>query len=156
MYVKTEKRDPNKCVHREFHNIRELLEMLMSENTPSKHRIKVEAGFGWSPPTDVFETETELIVMVDIAGMSRRDISVVTDGKIVTIQGVRAETAPPGKKQFHKMEIQVGPFQRLIQVPVSVDSGRVFTNYSNGLLEIRLKKNFESGDQGDKRTIEVE
>lgn len=156
MQVKTDTRTPNRCVHREFHNIRELLEMLMSEHTPAKHRIKLGAGFGWSPPTDVFETETEVIIMVDIAGMSRREINVVTDGTILTIQGVRGETAPPGKKHFHKMEIQVGPFQRLIQMPVPVDSGRVFTNYSNGLLEIRLKKTFEEGESGGKKTIEVE
>ncbi|MBI4720703.1 MAG: Hsp20/alpha crystallin family protein [Chitinivibrionia bacterium] len=153
MYVKAETKAPQDCVHREFHNIRELLEILMSEHTPSKHKIKVEAGFGWTPPTDVFETETELVIIMDIAGMNRRDISVMTDGKVLTIQGVRGEVAPPGKKQFHKMEIQVGPFQRLIQVPVPIDSGSIFTNYSNGLLEIRLKRRF---DEGDRRTIEVE
>jgi HSP20 family protein len=140
-------------VHREFRNIRELLEMLMSEHTPAKHKIKMEAGFGWNPPTDVFETETEIIVMMDIAGMNRRDISVVTDGKILTIQGIRNEVAMPGKKHFHKMEIEVGPFQRLIDIPVSVDSGSVFTNYSNGMLEIRLKKRF---DEPRKKNIEVE
>jgi HSP20 family molecular chaperone IbpA len=152
MYVKADRDAPQECVHREFHNIRELLEILMSEHTPTKHKIRMEAGFGWTPPTDVFETETEVVIMVDIAGMNRRDISVMTDGSILTIQGVRAEVAPPGKKQFHKMEIQVGPFQRLIQVPVPVDSGYVFTNYSNGLLEIRLKKKF---DDEDKKRIEV-
>jgi len=140
-------------VDREFHNIRELLEMLMSEMSPTEHRMKMRPNLGWTPPTDVYETETEFIVTMDIAGMDPNDISVFTDGHVLTIRGVRNEVAPQCKKQFHKMEIQVGPFQRLIQLPIPVDGSNTFTNYANGLLEIRLKKKF---DDRKKRTIEVE
>ena len=140
-------------VDKDFHNIRELLEMLMSEMSPAKHKITMRPSLGWAPPTDVCETETEFIVTMDIAGMDRSNIGVFTDGKILTIRGVRDEISPPGRKQFHKLEIQVGPFQRHIQIPVEIDSQSIFTNYSNGLLEIRLKKKF---DRAKKRRIEVE
>lgn len=140
-------------VDREFNNIRELLEMLMSELSPTKHKIKMKPNFGWAPPTDVYETETEFVITMDIAGMDRSNISVYTDGKMVTIRGIRSEVAPAGKKQFHKLEIQVGPFQRHIPVPIPVDNQNIFTNYANGLLEIRLKKRFDSPE---KRRIEVE
>lgn len=139
-------------VDREFHNIRELLEMLMSEMSPTKHPIKTRPNLGWAPPTDVCETQTEIVITMDIAGMDRRDISVMTDGEILTVRGIRHEVAPSGKKQFHKMEIQVGPFQRLIQVPVPFDNQSISTNYSNGLLEIRLKKKFG----GPRKQIPVE
>ena len=85
--------------------------------------------------------------------MDRRDIDVVTDGKMLTIRGVRNEVTRRGRKQFHKMEIQVGPFQRIIQVPIDIDSGSMFTTYSNGLLEVRLKKKFKTAS---KRKIDVE
>jgi len=110
-------------------------------------------NLGWAPPTDVYETETEFIVTMDIAGMDRRDISVLTDGKVLTIRGVRNEVAPRGKKQFHKMEIQVGPFQRFIQIPGTIDGQSLHTNYANGFLEVRLKKKFGSPR---KRNIKVE
>jgi HSP20 family molecular chaperone IbpA len=51
------------------------------------------------------------------------------------------------------MEIQVGPFQRHIQIPTPIDGKSIFTNYSNGLLEIRLKKKF---DEGGRRRVEVD
>jgi len=76
--------------------------------------------------------------------MERSDITVVTDGNIVRISGVRKDLIPPGKKQFHSLEIQVGPFQRLIGIPVPVDSQSLSTRYANGLLEIRLQKKNES------------
>ena len=140
-------------VDKEFHNIRELLEMLMSEMSPTKHRMRMKPNLGWAPPTDVYETETEFIITMDIAGMDPSNISVLTDGSVLTIRGVRSEVAPRCKKQFHKMEIQVGPFQRLIQLPLPIDNKSIFTNYSNGLLEVRLKKSFE---EPETREIEVE
>ena len=56
-------------VDRDFHNIRELLEMLMSELAPTKHKMKTRPNLGWAPPTDVYETETEFVTTVDIAGI---------------------------------------------------------------------------------------
>jgi HSP20 family protein len=137
---------------REFHNIRELLEMLMSELSPAKGKISMRPDLGWAPPTDVYETETEIVATVDIAGMDRKNISVITDGEVLMIRGVRGDVSPPGKK-LHKMEIQVGPFQRQIQLPVSIDAKNIATSYSNGLFEVRLKKTF---DKKSKRRIKVE
>ncbi len=137
----------------EFDNIRELLEMLMSEHTPAKHKIKMKTSFGWEPAMNVFETDGEFVVIMDISGMDPKDIAVFTDGNVLRISGVRKDLIPPGKKQFHALEIQAGPFQRLIGIPVQVDRESVTTHYANGLLEIRLKKR---GDQPGKRRIEVE
>jgi len=125
-------------------NIRELLEMLMSEHTPAKHKMKMKTSLGWEPPMDVFETDTEFVVVMDIAGMDHRDISTFTDGRILRLSGVRKDLCQTGKKQFHSMEIQVGPFQRLIAIPVAVESESVSTHYANGLLEVRLKKRFDA------------
>jgi len=137
----------------DIENIRELLEMLMSDHTPGKHQIKMKPSFGWEPPMDVFDTETEFVVIMDISGMIRKDISVFTDGDVLRISGVRKDIIPAGKKQFHSLEIQVGPFQRLIGIPVTVLADSMSTHYSNGLLEIRLKKDFENSG---KKQIDIE
>lgn len=140
-------------VDRDYHNIRELLEMLMSEMRPTKHKMQMRPNLGWAPPTDVYETETDFVVTMDIAGMDREQIEILADSNLLTIRGVRNEIAPRGRKQFHKLEIQVGPFQRHIRVPVAVDNHNLLTNYANGLLEIRLKK---TPQDVDRREIEVE
>ena len=136
----------------EFDNIRELLEMLMSEHTPAKHKIKMKTSFGWEPPMNVFETEGEFVVVMDIAGMDQKDIAVFTDGAILRISGVRKDNATQGRKQFHALEIQVGPFQRLIGIPVPIEPSSLTTHYGNGLLEIRLKK---KGETSTRRRIDV-
>lgn len=137
----------------DIENIRELLEMLMSDHTPGKHQIKMKPSFGWEPPMDVFDTDTEFVVIMDIAGMNRKEISVFTDGEVLRISGARKDIIPAGKKQFHSLEIQVGPFQRLIGIPVPVLGDSLSTHYANGLLEIRLKKHFEKTDN---KKIDIE
>ena len=94
----------HEAADREFHNIRELLEMLMSELSPTKGNINMRPDLGWAPPTDVYETETEFVAVVDIAGMDRNRISVITDGEVLMIRGVRGDVAPPGKKKMHKLD----------------------------------------------------
>jgi HSP20 family molecular chaperone IbpA len=136
----------------EFDNIRELLEMLMSEHTPAKHQIKMKTSFGWEPPMNVFETDGEFVVVMDIAGMDQKDIAVFTDGSILRISGVRKDLTTQGRKQFHALEIQVGPFQRLIGIPVPIEPSSLSNRYANGLLEIRLKK---KGDGPTRRRIDV-
>jgi len=131
---------PGLRLNDDIENIREMLEMLMSDHTPGKQNIKMKTSFGWEPPMDVFDTETEFVVVMDISGMNRNDISVFTDGHIIRISGVRKDIVPSGKKQFHALEIQVGPFQRLIGIPVPVLGESLSAEYANGILELRLKK----------------
>src|SRR5438045_8146141 len=87
MLMKTRFQTPAGQHLTEFDNIRELLEMLMSEHTPAKHKIKMKTSFGWEPPMNVFETDGEFVVVMEIAGMDHKDIAVYTDRAIIRISG---------------------------------------------------------------------
>ena len=102
--------------------------------------MKLHSELTWEPAADIIETEKEIIVMVDIAGMTGKDIEVVTDGKVLRIKGFRKNLCPSGAKQFHKLEIQVGPFERVIELPVPVDHSNVSARYEKGLLSIKILK----------------
>jgi HSP20 family protein len=102
--------------------------------------MKLHSELKWEPPTDVVETEEELIIIVEIAGMNGDDFNVVTDGTVLSIGGFRRGTYPDGKKQFHTLEIQAGPFERKIALPAPVDQSKVSARYRNGMLEITIAK----------------
>lgn len=115
--------------------------------------MKLHSDLTWEPPTDVVETEREIIVLVEVPGMNGREIDVVTDGKILKVSGTRQNITPPGRKQFHKLEIQVGPFERLVELPVPVDHSEVSAQYERGILTITLRKLEE---QKRVRRVEIE
>ena len=90
------------------------------------------------PPTDVYETDDALIVLVEIAGMREEDFRVaLADGALV-VAGVRRDTAP--KRGYHRMEIAWGPFQTEVAVPIPVREDAIEAEYENGFLTITLPK----------------
>jgi HSP20 family protein len=94
----------------------------------------------WKPRTDVYETDEELIVHMDIAGMRAEDFSVELDEGILKISGERTTRQQAGKRHYHAMEVQIGPFERRFRLPVVVDPASIKATYEHGFLEVRLAK----------------
>lgn len=93
----------------------------------------------WKPPTDVYETAEDIVVHMDVAGVQPEDFTVEYAEGVLTIAGERP-SSHEGKPHYHAMEVQVGPFERRLRLPVSVDPTSLRATYDNGFLEVRLTK----------------
>lgn len=93
----------------------------------------------WKPPTDVYETDDAVVVHMDIAGMHAGDFQIELADGILTISGERLARRE-GKRHYHAMEIQIGPFERRLRIPAPVDPDSVHASYEAGFLEVRLRK----------------
>jgi len=93
---------------------------------------------GWSPPTDVFETEENLIVRVEIAGMKDADFELAIENRILMISGHRSE--PNERRAYHQMEIRFGKFEIAVEIPVPVEIERSVAEYKDGFLVVQLPK----------------
>jgi len=93
---------------------------------------------GWNPPTDVFETEDNLIVRVEIAGMKDADFEVAIENRILMISGHRSE--PNERRAYHQMEIRFGKFEIAVEIPVPVEIERSVAEYKDGFLVVQLPK----------------
>jgi HSP20 family protein len=120
-------------------SIRDFLRDFITEHSGGG-KVKLQSELTWEPQADVAETADEIIVVVDLAGMKGDDIRVVTDGKVLKISGFRKSTNPKGIRQFYKVEIPVGPFERTVELPSPVDHSQVSARYDGGLLKIRIPK----------------
>jgi len=101
-------------------------------------RVQQGKPTGWRPPTDVFEIEDRIIVMVEIAGMRGMEFSVTLDKGLLLVRGVRAERG--GAKAYHQMEIRYGEFEAAVRLPAKVDSERIEATYGDGFLRVVLPK----------------
>jgi len=104
----------------------------------------------WHPPVDVFETEDKLIILAEIAGISVDKISIKQIENTIIISGNRDEILPEPSPMFHHMEINYGPFERVIRLPVKFVGGEVSAKYRNGFLRVEIKEN-----KTVSRTIEI-
>ncbi|HEB84303.1 MAG TPA: Hsp20/alpha crystallin family protein [Bacteroidetes bacterium] len=95
---------------------------------------------GWHPAADLFETEKEIVIVVDIAGIDPRDVSLILHKELLSLKGVRREPSGEEKRQYHKMEVSYGPFERVFRLPGPVESEQVRADYKGGFLFIRLQK----------------
>ena len=93
----------------------------------------------WRPPTDVYETDDSFIVVMDIAGVEPGEFTVSLDAGMLTVSGERKERAS-GRREYHAMEVKVGPFERTFRLPKPVDPASLKATYDLGFLEIRLAK----------------
>ncbi len=92
----------------------------------------------WRPPTDVYETENQIVVRVEIAGMNESDFSVRLDRNHLSISGVRQDSSEP--RAFHRMEINFGEFISEIELLIPIDATKVEASYKEGFLTILLPK----------------
>ncbi|HHS12242.1 MAG TPA: Hsp20/alpha crystallin family protein [bacterium] len=94
----------------------------------------------WKPPTDVFETNTDYVVILELAQMKAEEVSITFQEGVLIIRGVRKAVPPSEHRRYHKMEINYGPFERKIAVMEEVDMESLTANYKDGFLEVRLPK----------------
>jgi len=92
----------------------------------------------WRPPTDVFETESLIVVRVEIAGMREEDFVIELNGRNLTVRGSRQDV--PERRAFHQMEIHFGEFAIELELPNYIEADQVQAAYGDGFLRIHLPK----------------
>ncbi len=94
----------------------------------------------WHPPTDVFETQNEMVVLTEIAGIDSKKLTILFKEGVLTIKGERHTPKIENGIACRNKEIVSGKFERNIHVPYPVDKESVKTSYQDGILEVRLSR----------------
>jgi HSP20 family protein len=95
-------------------------------------------SYAWSPPTDIYETELNFVVRVEVAGMCESDFTINVEDNFLVISGVRSET--PEWRAYRQMEIRFGEFSTAVELPTGVDVSKIDANYQDGFLSVVLPK----------------
>ena len=103
----------------------------------------------WTPPVDVRESDTEVVVEAELPGIAREDISVrYHDGRLI-LEGRREEARETGKEDCEtacasgswiRRERVLGRFHRSFDLPESVDSSAIRAESRDGVLKVVLPK----------------
>jgi HSP20 family protein len=92
---------------------------------------------GFRPQLDCVRTEDPpaFTVIMDIAGIDPERVNVSTAEGALVITGARGR-ADCGGGTYQQMEIEYGPFQRVVQLPADADAAQAEATYEKGLLRI--------------------
>jgi HSP20 family protein len=112
--------------------------------------LKVAAGDPWShslpieqeimPPVDIFETEDELLVEVELPGVAKDAVSLSVSSTQILVEGVKIRVLSEEGIRFSRVEQSFGRFRRIIDLPRVINTVKVKARLANGLLTITLPK----------------
>ena len=106
----------------------------------------IERTFGrerqapWMPAMDVYETDDELVVTVELPGMSADDVDVSVEDATLTVSGSREFSSQVQEESYHRIERRYGSFSRAVTLPPQVDTSKVDAHFADGVLTVEVPK----------------
>ncbi len=127
--------------------IEEEIHRLMSEAL-SQRREWLDLEGGWIPSVDVYEKESDLVVEVEVPGLSRGDLHISLLTSRIELRGAKRENQASKNIRYLRLEREYGKFRRTIPLPCAVLQDKATAYLENGILTICLKK-MRAGDPKD-------
>jgi HSP20 family protein len=119
-------------------------------------------GAAFTAPADVTVGENDLMLTMDLPGLTAEDLDIeVLDGSL-TVRGERRPPEVGEGKSFVHTERPFGRFERRIKLPAGVDPDSIMARMDNGVLSLivpkpeRLKpRTISIGTSSDQRELET-
>jgi HSP20 family protein len=127
--------NPFLSLHREMNRLFD--DAFRSFDTPLPALGSLRAFGSW-PSVEISETDKEIKVTAEIAGLEEKDVEILLDDDVLTLNGEKRSESEDKNKQFS--ERFYGRFERRIPLGVEVEEDRIDARFKNGVLTIVLPK----------------
>lgn len=107
----------------------------------------------WMPAVDIFETDQNIVLKVELAGVDPKDVEVRVENNTLYLKGQRKAEKEVTEEKYHHVERTFGSFARSFALPNSVDGEKVTAEYQDGVLTLTLPKKEEAKPKAVKITI---
>ena len=96
-------------------------------------------GRGFSPSVDVYYTDNppRAVVKAELAGVDIQDVALEIRGRQLLIAGERRPAEAAGRL-YQQIEIEHGPFRRLVELGAEVVPDAARASYEDGVLEVEI------------------
>ena len=96
-------------------------------------------GRGFSPSVDVYYADDppRAVVKADLAGIDIDDVALEIRGRQLLIAGERRAADPSGRL-YQQIEIEHGPFRRLVELGADVVADEAKASYEDGVLRVEI------------------
>ena len=105
--------------------------------------MRTQHDAAWIPNADVIEHGDGLLIRVELAGIAIRSLQITIANAALVITGSRINPQTGGTAagyKFRQMEIEYGPFERVLPLPYPIDRKNAQARNRNGLLEVVLPR----------------
>lgn len=128
---------------RELNSLQDQVNRLFDETFSRGRSAESEMGT-WAPAVDIYETEQELVLKVDLPEVDQQEIDIRIEKNMLTIRGERKFHNEVSQDNYLRVERAYGPFSRSFSLPNTINTEAIKADYQNGVLSIRMPKREES------------
>jgi HSP20 family molecular chaperone IbpA len=100
---------------------------------------QVGDGPTFIPPTDIFETKDNILMLLDMPGADPESLNVTLEKLELTVAARSTISEPQGYTPIHA-EFRAGNYERSFNLPDEVDNERIEAVFKNGVLRLTLPK----------------
>ena len=101
-------------------------------------------GFGVAPAplpaADLYETERELIVELDVPGYDEKELALEVTDHTLIVKGERLEEKEEKEKTFYLNERLARSFERRFDLPAETIADKVVAEFDHGVLVVHAPK----------------
>ena len=106
----------------------------------SQNRESCEANVAFMPPMDIYETEMQYNVYMDLPGVKPEVVKIEIQDERLVVSGTRDAAVQGQKLSVHRQERTAGKFSRSLRLPKKLDAEKIEARFDNGVLQVVLPK----------------
>lgn len=106
----------------------------------------------WAPPVDIYETENDIVLKAELAGVDSKDVEVKVEENTLYLKGERKFEKEVRNESYHRVERCYGSFARSFSLPNSISTDKVKAEFKDGLLTLTLPKR----EEAKPRTVKID
>jgi HSP20 family protein len=94
----------------------------------------------WAPAVDMYETKDEMVMTIELPGVSEKDVHLSITGDLLSVKGERHWNQDVKQENYYRSERWFGKFERTLPLPMPVQADKVKASYRDGVLTVTLPK----------------
>ena len=115
------------------------MEVQKQEETSVDEMERTRSRRSFVPRADIYETESEIIVIADVPGASEKTVDITLEKNVLSITAY-VEPAIPNGLDIAYAEYEEGDYQRSFRLSDEIDRDKIEATVSEGVLRLVLPK----------------
>jgi HSP20 family protein len=107
----------------------------------------------WTPAVDIYESGDGIVLLAELPGVSKENVTVELNENILTLKGERPADPSIKEEMYYRQERAYGTFQRSFTLQQNIQPDLIKAKFKNGVLEIEIPR--PKNEQPKQVTVKV-
>ncbi|MGD9123868.1 MAG: Hsp20/alpha crystallin family protein [Desulfarculaceae bacterium] len=116
-----------------------MAEIVRRDDTQAAAAEHTKTSPVFAPPVDIYETENELVLLADMPGVDKKDLTIRLEEDTLTLEGDVKPDSDPGLTPLME-EFTSGRYWRQFTLGQAIDRNKIEAKLKNGELRLVLPK----------------